>query len=116
MPRKKVDLTNLDSENAKVLAQIVVEPTTPDSLRVQILNRLAEGLESENFFDTIFAEDLDLGECPDCGHNNHWLIPEDDLNKMGWVSHEEDDRVPRSTSEETCAKWQEACKKKKVTI
>jgi hypothetical protein len=116
MPRKQVSLKNLDSANAVVLAQIVTEPTTPDSLRVQILNRLAEGLESENFFDTIFAESLDVGACPECGHENHWLIPEDDLNKKGWVSNERDERVPRTTDEESCPRWQQACKKKKVII
>jgi hypothetical protein len=44
------------------------------------------------------------------------LIPEDDLNKKGWVSNERDERVPRTTDEESCPKWQQACKKKKVII
>ena len=116
MAKKPLSLKNLDHNNAVVLAQLVVEPTTPDSLRVQILNRLAEGLESDNFFDTVYAEDLDVGECPECGHTNHWLIPEDDLNKKGWVTHEEDTRVVPNTTKVSCPKWQQACKKKKVII
>lgn len=116
MAEKRIDLETLETANAAVLAQIVVEPFTPDTLRVQILNKLLEGAESENFFDTIFAENLDLGECPECGHENHWLIPEDDLNKRGYVTHEKDDRVPKSTNVENCPEWQESCGKKKTII
>ncbi len=113
---KRIDLNHLDGENAAVLADIVVDPFTPDPLRVQILNKLLEGTQSENFFDTIFLEGLDVGECPNCGHSNHWLIPEDDLNKRGFVTHERDSRVPQYTDAAICPQWQEACKKKKVSI
>lgn len=116
MPDKRTELSDLDSANAAVLAEIVVEPFTPDPLRIQILNKLLEGMESDNFFDTIFAENLDLGECPNCGHLNHWLIPEDDLNKRGYVSHEQDARVPKTTKKDDCPQWQQACKKKKINI
>ena len=113
---KPADIVDLDSANAAVLAEIVVEPFTPDPLRVQILNKLLEGLESENFFDTIFMEGLDLGECPHCGHENHWLIPEDDLNKRGYVTHERDARVAKNVTKEECPQWQQACLKKKIII
>lgn len=113
---KKADIVDLDAANAAVLAEIVVEPFTPDPLRIQILNKLLEGMESENFFDTIYAESLDFGSCPHCGHQNHWLIPEDDLNKRGYVTHDHDVRVPTTTTEEECPQWQQACKKKKITV
>lgn len=116
MANKRLDLDSLETANAAVLAQIVVEPFTPDTLRVQILNKLLEGAESENFFDSIFAESLSLGDCPECGHTNHWLVPEDDLNRKGWVTSEKDDRVPRTTDRESCPEWQESCKKKRITI
>lgn len=113
---KKIDLEHLDAKNAAVLADLVVEPTTPESLKVQILNKLLEGAQSDNFFDAIFKEKLDMGSCPKCGHLNHWLIPEDELNKRGVVSSELDPRVPLATDESNCPQWQEACKKKKITI
>jgi hypothetical protein len=114
--KKKVDLTHFDAENAHVLAELVVDPMTSDALRVRILNKLLESSEGQNFFATMFNELLSHGECPGCGHENHWLIPEDELNRMGWMTHEQDERVPRMTDVTTCVKWQEACKKKKVNI
>jgi hypothetical protein len=116
MPAKRIDLDTLTGENAKVLAELSVDPTTPDSLRVQIMTSLIAGMTDSNFFATMFKENLSEGECPECGHLNHWLIPEEELNRMGFVTHEADERVPRMTTMEDCEKWQEACKKKKVTI
>lgn len=116
MDLSKIKFDKLDAENAKVLVDLVVHPFTSDALRVQILTKLAEGAESDNFFDTIFSEDLDLGECPDCGHRSHWLIPENDLNQRGWVSREQDPRVLATTDIITCPQWQESCNKKKITI
>ena len=108
--------TNLDADNAAVLAEIVVEPTTQENLKVQILNKLMEGAESADFFDSMFAEKLSYGACPHCHHYNHWLVPEDELNKRGFVSNEEDPRIERMTTKKDCERWQEACKKKKINV
>ena len=87
---KKTDMADLDAANAATLVEMVVEPYTPDPLRIQILNKLLEGMESENFFDTIYTENLDVGECPHC--------------------------VPQTTTSEEGPQWQQACKKKKITV
>lgn len=116
MAKKRMDISSLDAENADVLVEMVIDPFTSDHLRVQILNKLLEGAEADNFFDTIFKENLDLGECPECGHENHWLIPEDELNKRGFVTNEKDKRVPRMTTPAECKRWEQACKKKKVIV
>jgi hypothetical protein len=34
---------------------------------------------------------------------------------MGYVSKDEDDRVPETTDDQTCEEFQQACLKKKVT-
>jgi len=34
---------------------------------------------------------------------------------MGYVSKEEDDRVPETTDEKSCPEFQQACLKKKTT-
>jgi hypothetical protein len=116
MARKASDIPSVNAENAKVLAELVIDPATPEALRIKILNKLLEASEGSSFFRTMFEEKLSYAACPDCGHENHWLIPEDELNKMGYVSHEKDQRVPLSTTSESCQVWEEACAKKKVTI
>jgi len=47
---------------------------------------------------------------------NHWLCSEEELNQMGYVSMEEDERVPETTDEENCPEFQQACLKKRITI
>jgi len=106
----------LDTANAEIIAELVSDPDTPDHLRVQLINKLLESRKSDNFFVTMLEEKLSWGSCPTCNHMTHWLIPENDLNQMGFVSHELDDRVQRMTTAKECPKWQESCKKKKVTI
>jgi len=108
-------LNTLDRANAQVLAELVVDPDTTETLRVQILNKLLEGREGQTFFQTMFEELLSFGECPHCEHKNHWAIPEDDLNQMGWVTNEQDSRVIERTTKKDCNVFQEACKKKKIT-
>lgn len=105
----------LDAKNASVLAELVVDPLTTDHSRVAILNMLLATVQEKDFFTTMFKDGLSLGECPDCGHQRHWLIPEDILNTMGWVSSDEDPRVKRHTTKEDCPEYQEACSKKTVT-
>jgi len=110
----KTDLLN--SENADVLVDIVVDPKTTEHLRVKTLNKLLEGRENQNFFQTMFEEKMSYGACPHCQHENHWLIPENDLNVMGWVTHEIDPRVPKNTKANTCTDYREACAKKKISF
>ncbi len=100
--------------NAQVLAELVIDPQTTTHLSVSILNKLIDSSENPSFFVTMFEERMSLGECPNCGHENHWLIPEDSLNQLGWVTHEEDKKIPQHTDAEVCPEFQEACSKRKI--
>lgn len=110
--RKKLEV--LDEENAAVFAELIVDPNTLDNLRTSIIEKILESRHGQDFFKTMFEENLSLGECPNCKHQNHWLVPEETLNQMGYVSHERDKRVPKATNRENCKRFEEACKKKKV--
>lgn len=114
MAKKPEDF--LDASNANIIAEMVADPDTPDFLRVQMINKMLESRKSENFFASMFTEKLSFGACPNCQHETHWLIPETDLNQMGWVSHEKDSRVQRTTTEKDCSSWAEACSKKKISV
>lgn len=107
---------NLDEENAVVLAHIIVDDDTPDPQKVEAINKLLESKRDENFFNTMFEQLLSFGACPECGHENHWAIPENDLNQIGWVTAEKDERVKVHTTVDDCEQYQEACGKKKVTF
>ena len=106
----------LDKANAEVLADLLADPQTTENLRVKIIIKLSETREGQDFFKTMYEEKLSYGACPCCNHENHWAIPEDVLNIMGWVTHEKDPEVPVATNAESCPEFQEACKKKKTTI
>jgi Zn ribbon nucleic-acid-binding protein len=114
MSKKK--LGNVDQMNSEVLADLIVDSQTPDHLRVQIIQKLLDRREGQDFFKTMLEDGLSFGECPCCGHQNHWAIPEDELNQMGWVSQEKDKEVPEHTNSEICPDFAEACKKKKITV
>ena len=116
MARKTSDIPSINAANAAVLAELVIEPSTPEALRIKILNKLLEASEGSSFFRTMYGEKLSYAECPDCGHENHFLIPEDVLNQFGWVSSEKDPRVPKYTTAETCEKWEEACQKRRINV
>lgn len=103
-------------KNAQVMADLIVEPTTTHHLQVSIINKLLESKEAADFFPTLFEEKMSYGECPCCGIELHWLVPEDVLNRMGWVTSTVYPDVPQEIGEEDCPRWQEACKKKKVTV
>jgi len=105
----------LEEENAKVLAEIVSDPLTSEHIRIQVINKLLESNKDKNFFDTMFEELMSVGECPNCQHVNHWLIPEDTLNQLGVVTSEIDSRVKPHTTIADCPELQEACLKKKVS-
>ena len=111
---KSIDGFNED--NAKALTQILVNPATPESVRLQIINELNESEKSNSFFETMFNELLTVGRCPCCAHENHWLVPEDDLSQMGWVTPEKDIRVPKHTDKKSCPEFAEACAKKKTSV
>ena len=112
----KIKVETLDRANAKVLAELVVDPQTTERLKVQILNKLTEGREGQDFFLTLFEEALSLGNCPYCNLQSHWGIPENNLNEMSWVSYKRDPRVHEHSSEEICSDYQESCLKKKITV
>mgnify|MGYP001604114292 CR=1 FL=1 len=114
MPKKEEEF--LDLANAKTLADLIADPDTSERIRIKIINKLVETKHSDNFFKTILEERLTEGSCPSCGLQTQWLIPEDELNKLGIVTHEIDKRVPQYTDEKSCVKWQQSCKKRKVSI
>lgn len=116
MGKKNRNFDTLDQENINILIELIVDPNTTEALRVKILNKLLDSTEAENFFDTIVKEMLAYGPCPCCGHKNYWLVPEEELNRRGVVTHKLDDRVKRTTTAADCARFQQACGKKKINI
>lgn len=114
--RKKDLIKDFDEENAAVLAGLLVDPQTSEAVRLQIINELNETSKNETFFETMFNEELSVGLCPCCAHKNHWLIPEEDLNQMGWVTSKKDERVKAQTTFNDCNEFAESCSKKKTTI
>lgn len=118
MSEKKgeVSIDGFNEANASALTEILIDPNTPESVRLQIINELNESEKSSSFFETMFSELLSVGRCPCCAHENHWLIPEDDLAQMGWVTPEKDKRVPKHTDKNSCPEFAEACAKKRTTI
>ncbi len=106
---------DFDEENAKALSEMLADAVTSENVRLQIIQVLMDEGKDDTFFETMFRELMSLGDCPCCGHESHWLIPEDDLNQFGWVSYEKDPRVSRNPTAKECPDWQEACNKKRVT-
>jgi hypothetical protein len=118
MPRKpKQPVKSEELLTMSALIEIVVSESTPDANRIQALNKLID-LKKKNtdFFEVIMDSELSYGSCPSCGHRNHWLIPESEMNIMGVVTSDIDERVPRYTSAESCPEFAESCSKKKVGI
>jgi hypothetical protein len=105
----------LDEANAAVLVELITGANMSETLRIQAMEKLTSSKDADSFFQTMLEEKLSYGACPHCDHKNHWLIPEDDLNQMGYVSKDEDERVPEHTDAESCEKYQQACLKKKIT-
>ena len=106
---------NFDEANAAALADLLVNPSTSKNVQLQIINEILEDAKEETFFETMFQQEMSLSECPFCGHQNHWLIPEDELNTLGWITHQRDSRVPEHPTIKDCEEFQEACLKKKTT-
>ena len=112
---KKNVVDGFDEANAAALTEMLMDPTTSESVRLQIINELNEASKTATFFEAMFNEELSLGMCPCCHHKNHWLIPEDIKAQFGWVSAEKDQRVKRHTDAKDCPTYQECCSKKMVT-
>ncbi len=106
----------LDERNAEVLVELICGPDISETLRIQAMSKLTESRgDDDNFFRTLMEEKLSYGECPTCGHKNHWLLSEDAGNQMGWVSYKEDERVPETTDAKSCPLYEQACAKKRIT-
>jgi len=111
----KSKILALNEANAAVLVEIITGPNISENIRIQAMEKLTASKDNQSFFRTMFEENLTYGECPKCQHKNHWLVPEEELNQMGYVSRDEDDRVPEHTDEKSCPEFQQACLKKKIT-
>lgn len=116
MAVNKSKILALNEANAAVLVELITAPNISETLRIDAMRKLTEGREDQDFFKTLMQEKLSYGECPHCQHKNHWLLPEENLNQMGYVSKDEDERVPEFTDEESCPEFQQSCLKKKVTV
>jgi hypothetical protein len=109
------DSLDFDEDNAKALSEMLADPVTSENVRLQIIQTLMDEGKDDTFFETMYKELMSLSKCPMCSHENHWLVPEDDLNQFGWVSFEKDPRVKRNPTIKDCPEFQEACNKKRVT-
>jgi hypothetical protein len=105
----------MDEANAAVLVELVTGSNISETLRITAMEKLVDSKKDSSFFHTMMEEKLSYGECPNCGHKNHWLVPEDEMNQQGYVSKDEDERVPEYTDEKSCPTYQQACLKKKIT-
>jgi hypothetical protein len=108
-------MDDFDEQNAAALAEMLADPQTSEAVRLQIINEILESERGASFFDLMVQESMTLGNCPNCKHRNHWLVPEEELNIRGWITHEEDSRCHQHTNEEICPEFSEACMKKRVT-
>ena len=115
MAVNKSKILALNEANAAVLVELITAPDVTETLRISAMEKLTANNDDTDFFRTMLEGSLTKGTCPHCNHENHWLIPEEDLNQMGYVSREEDDRVPETTNAKSCELFQQACLKKKIT-
>ena len=106
----------IDQKTFEVLAEILVDPATPDHLQITIMNQLLQSKEGESFFQVILEENLDKGPCPNCSAEIHWLIPEDALNEMNYLTHKEIPGVKAQTTREDCVTYGEACAKRRINF
>lgn len=116
MAVNKSKILALNEANAAVLVELITAPNISETLRISAMEKLTDSKEDQSFFRTMLEESLTKGVCPKCDHENHWLVPEEELNQMGYVSHDEDERVPKTTDQKSCPEFQQACLKKKVTV
>ena len=112
----ETDSLTEEAKNALALAELIVDPDTTPALQVKVITTLLDGSRDTDFFHAMFEASMSLGECPCCGHLEHWLIPETNLNEMGYVTADHDPRVKKATTAKDCAEYQEACPKKKCNV
>ena len=116
MKDKSKKILALEEANAAVLVEIITGANISENLRISAMEKLMGDREGgETFFRTMLEENLTKGTCPHCDHSNHWMIPEEALNMMGYVSKDEDERVPETTDADSCPLYQQSCLKKKIT-
>jgi len=108
-------IDDFDEATAASLAEMLVDPQTSPPVRLQIIEMLLEEDRGASFFDMMLKEGMSHGRCPNCKHENEWLIPEEELNVRNIITHEKDPRVKQHTSVDTCKEFAEACSKKKTT-
>jgi hypothetical protein len=113
MPDK---LSDFQKENAAILLELALDEATTEHTRIQIFTKLLESKVERDFFETMFRNKMSHGGCPNCGHENHWLIPEDDLNQLGYITSHIDPKVKAHTTADDCDEYEEACGKKKVVM
>ncbi|KKL55261.1 hypothetical protein LCGC14_2257180 [marine sediment metagenome] len=116
MAVNKSKILALSEANGAVLVELVTAPNVSETLRISAMEKLTADKGDTDFFRTMLDEGLSKGKCPKCDHINHWLIPEEELNQQGYVSKDEDDRVPEYTDEKNCPTYQQACLKKKCSV
>ena len=115
MSKKASKILAMDEANAAVLVELITGPNISENLRIQAMEKLTSAKINDTFFQTMLEENLTYGECPNCQHKNHWMVPEEELNQMGYVSKDEDPRVPETTDIDSCPEFQQSCLKKKTT-
>lgn len=106
----------LKKENQRALMQILADPDTPADVQVSLWKKILSDSDDSTFFETMFRELASYGECPFCAHENHWAVPEKELNLMGYVSSDKDPRVKPSTTDKDCPEFGQACPKKKLGV
>ena len=107
---------SLAEKNAEVLINMLMDPDTPPDLQIKAMQKLMAARHENNFFATMFREFVSYGACPMCAHENYWAIPEDELNRIGWVTSERDKKVKKKVTATECPKWQQACVKSKLKV
>lgn len=108
-------LSDFHQEQAAILLELALDEMTTEHTRIQVFTKLLETKKDRDFFDAMLKEKLSYGACPECGHENHWLIPENDLNQRNYLTSAHDSRVKNHTTAEDCPEFQEACIAKKTT-
>ena len=107
MTVKSSKILALNEANAAVLVELITGSEVSENIRIQAMEKLTDAKADQSFFRTMLEEGLTKGTCPHCEHSNHWLIPEEELNQMGYVSREEDERVPETTDSSNCELFQQ---------
>lgn len=107
---------SVEEANAQVLVDIIVSDDTGDVQRIDAIQKIENLRKKDNFFETMVEGELSRGECPHCKLSIEWAVPEDELNKLGIVTAEQDERVKKHTTAKDCKQYQQACGKKRLVF